>query len=170
MLSYGVVAPVMWDTQPKAGVEVQFFRTDQVYPIAGPIPEFLGLRKLDFAHPAEMSRECTRHDSVLLGSLITISAHASHVPPQANAGPLDKERQLLVAYWGWEMVGRGVALPVITQKGWGRAGNAPNLPPLPTPVVFFLRPRLLLSERQGLTDSTKGRELAFPYKTGTALL
>lgn len=92
---------------------------------------------------------------MLLRSSVTISAHDSHVPPQANAWPPDKER-LLFAYWGWEMVGHGVALPTITQEGWGRAGKPSNLPLLSAPNHFFLRLRLLLLERKGLIDSTKG--------------
>lgn len=67
-------------------VEIQFFRADRLYPIAGPIPAFLGIRKLDFAHTPE------KHDPMLLGFPITISAQDFHMPPQSNAWPPEKER------------------------------------------------------------------------------
>lgn len=153
-----------WISCPLGTVEIQFLTVDQLYPIADPIPAFLGVRKLDFAHTPE------KHDPMLLGSPITISAQDFHVPPQSNTWPPEKKRQLLFAYRGWEMGWSGVTLPTITQKYWGRAVNSSNLPLLSTPIVFFLRPRLLVPERKGLIDSTKGWELAFPYKTGTSRL
>lgn len=55
-------------------------------------------------------------------------------------------------------------------NGRGRAENPSNLPLLPTPVLLFLPLRLFLSEGKSLIDSAKGRELAFPYETGTSPL
>lgn len=119
-------------------------------------------------HNWEVMRQFIKHDPVLLGSSITSQLSI----PMCLLSPILGHQRKRNDYYFLIEDGKwcGFAVPVITQKRWGRAGNLFNLPLLSTPFVFFLccqRQRVWLTAPRGEILSSPTKQVHPSYERTT---